>query len=308
MPKSGLAVAVPAGALTESVTIRMARDATGAPPIEADVQLAGPTFALTPHGVAFTRPVVVRIPFDPSTRPEPDAFPVLFKASPGGQWVALEDTARDGDALLADVSSFSYFVVQWCRTVYGRYTNTAVCSYAQRDVALEIVSPLPPAPPPRRSVLGVLTPIDPALQITRPGLLVLRVAVEALYATETPRHYVNFEVLEDTGRVVAAGSFPSDDLRIPPGRKTIDVVVPISEASNGPRTYRVEIFCIGGTYAGCTMRTVGEIIRIAELPPYRVAGNTLLVNVAIPPGTPPDPAAFPLIVLPAMAGVEVPSR
>jgi len=234
----------------------MARDATGAPPVPADARPAGPTFAFTPHGISFARPAVVRIPFDPSSRPEPDAFPVLFKASPGGQWVALDDTARDGDALLADVSSFSYFVVRWCKAIRGELFDTAECSYAQRDVVLEVVSPLPPAPPPRRSVLGVLTPIDPALQITRPSLLVLRVAVEALYATQTPSHTVNFEVIEDTGRVVAAGSFPSDDLLVPPGRKTIDVAVPISEASNGPRSYRVEIFCIDRSW-GCTSRTVG---------------------------------------------------
>ena len=294
--ENGLAVAVPAGAVSATVTIRMARDATGAPPVPADARPAGPTFAFTPHGISFARPAVVRIPFDPSSRPEPDAFPVLFKASPGGQWVALDDTARDGDALLADVSSFSYFVVRWCKAIRGELFDTAECSYAQRDVVLEVVSPLPPAPPPRRSVLGVLTPIDPALQITRPSLLVLRVAVEALYATQTPSHTVNFEVIEDTGRVVAAGSFPSDDLLVPPGRKTIDVAVPISEASNGPRSYRVEIFCIDRSW-GCTSRTVGfnPFTPTLELPPYRVAGNTLLVNVAVPAGTPPDPAALPLI-------------
>ena len=306
--ENGLAVAVSAGAVSGQVTIRMARDATGAPAIPADARPAGPTFAFTPHGIAFARPAVVRVPFDASTRPEPDAFPVLFKASPGGQWVALHDTARDGDALLADVSSFSYFVVQWCKTESGPYIQTAVCSYAQRDVALEVVSPLPPAPPPRRSSLNVLTPINPALQITRPSLLVLRVAVEALNATDTPSHTINFEVLEDSGRVVATGSFPSNDLRLY-GRKTVDVAVPISEASNGPHTYRVEIFCISKRW-GCTDRYVGNVVNPKiELPPYRVAGNTLLVNVAIPSGTPPDPAAFPLIdanqsgfIRPASAG------
>ena len=298
--ESGLAVAIPAGALTESVTIRMARDATGAPAIDAGSKLAGPIHALTPHGITFARPAVVRIPFDPSTSPESGAVPVLFKASPGGQWMALADTARDGDTLLADVTSFSYFVVQWCRP---RYTSTAPgvtlaeCSYAQRDVSIEFVSPLPPVPPVGRSdpraALG-LRAIDPALQITRPSLLVIRVAVEALYATDTPDHLVEFEIIDYHGHAVAGGAFPSADLR--GGRKIIDVAVAVLESDNGLRPYRVEVFCRATDSAGsCSGRLIGNYARTPEVPPYRVAGNTLLVNVAIPAGTPPDPAALPMV-------------
>jgi alpha-tubulin suppressor-like RCC1 family protein len=295
--ESGLAVAIPAGALTESVTIRMARDATGAPAIDAGSRLAGPIHALTPHGITFARPAVVRIPFDPSTSPEAGAVPVLFKASPGGQWMALADTARDGDTLLADVTSFSYFVVQWCRPRYAAGVTLAVCSYAQRDVSIEFVSPLPPVPPVRRSdpraALG-LRAIDPALQLTRPSLLVIRVAIEALYATDTPDHLVEFEIIDYHGHAVAGGAFPSADLR--GGRKIIDVAVAVLDSDNGLRPYRVEVFCRATDSAGsCSGGLIADFVRTPEIRPYRVAGNTLLVNVAIPAGTPPDPAALPMV-------------
>ncbi|HQR20739.1 MAG TPA: hypothetical protein PKV98_07725 [Burkholderiaceae bacterium] len=307
--EGGVTVLVPAEALTSPVTIRVARDSNGAPLLAADSKLASPVYALTPHGIGFERPAVVRIPFDSSTAPGTDYRPVLMKAAPGGSWTVLAGAERDGDALVADADSFSYYVVKWCRhdLAAGTENGFQSCALAQGDVSLGIVSPLPPTPP-ARSRLGagaVLQPAAPALLITRPSLLVMRVTVEALYGTNTPDHDVYFEVRTGPGQVVANGSFPSAELRNAPHRKTVDVGVPLTEQDQGLRSYRVEVFCKDTTGIGCTGLLVGGVRpfggdllgAVPELPAYRAASNSVLVRVAIPIGAQPDPASRPVLDL-----------
>ena len=106
---SGASVIVPAGALTADVTIRIARDSTGAPAIPADLTASGSMYVITPHGGDFANPVEVRIPA-PSATLEPNQEFKLAKAQPGGEWVVLADTELDAGVLSVEVGSFSYFV------------------------------------------------------------------------------------------------------------------------------------------------------------------------------------------------------
>lgn len=307
--EGGVTVVVPEGALSGPVTIRMARDSNGAPPLAGDIKLAGPVYALTPHGIGFERPAVVRIPFDSSTSPGASYTPILMKAAPGGIWTVLAGAERDGDTLVADADSFSYYVVQWCRhdLTAGTENGFHSCALAQGDVSLGVVSPVPPTPPApsRLDAAAVLRPVDPALLITRPSLLVLRVSVEALYGTNTPDHDVYYEVRTGPGQVVASGSFASAALRNAPHRKTVEVGVPITQRDQGLRSYRVEVFC-KDTGLGCTGREVGGVNPFGvgdrygatpELPIYRAVSNSVLVRVAIPIGAQPDPASWPVLDL-----------
>jgi len=59
---SGASVVVPPGALGADVTIRIARDSTGAPALPTGLVVAGSTYVITPHGGDFAQPVEVRIP------------------------------------------------------------------------------------------------------------------------------------------------------------------------------------------------------------------------------------------------------
>ena len=60
-PNGSLAI-VPPGAIDTPTTIRVAKDATGAPALPAGLVTAGDMYAITPHGTTFAQPVEVRIP------------------------------------------------------------------------------------------------------------------------------------------------------------------------------------------------------------------------------------------------------
>jgi len=111
----GANITIPAGALASSVDIVITPDSTGAPDIPVtDVDTAGATYALTPHGTAFTIPATVKIPFDADRIPT-DATPVLYKAEPGGSFSAIP-TSVDNNMLTADVDNFSWVIPGYAST------------------------------------------------------------------------------------------------------------------------------------------------------------------------------------------------
>ena len=104
---SGATVTVPAGALEQATTIRIAKDSTDAPPLPPGLTVAGDVYAITPHGATFGEPVEVRIPL-PSVTLQPDQSLVMAKGRPGGGW-ELVPTTSTGGWLTTRVTSFSYF-------------------------------------------------------------------------------------------------------------------------------------------------------------------------------------------------------
>ncbi len=106
---SGASVVVPPGALGADVTIRIARDSTGAPALPAGLPSAGATYVITPHGGDFAEPVEVRIPA-PGVTLQPNQELKLAKAELGGEWVVLGDSQLVDGVLSAKVTSFSFFV------------------------------------------------------------------------------------------------------------------------------------------------------------------------------------------------------
>ncbi|MBK9518919.1 MAG: hypothetical protein IPO09_16525 [Anaeromyxobacter sp.] len=105
----GASVVVPAGAFEAETTLRIAKDATGAPALPAGLTAAGDTYVITPHGGSFAQPVEVRIPA-PALSLQPNEELKLAKAQPGGEWVILGDSVLAEGVLSAQVSSFSFFV------------------------------------------------------------------------------------------------------------------------------------------------------------------------------------------------------
>lgn len=302
----GVTVAVPEGGIGEAVTIRVARDSTDAPPLEGDAMLASAVYAVTPHGLAFSRPAVVQIPFDPATAPGADYVPVLLKASSGGSWVALSNAERGSNVLVADITSFSYFVVRWCKPDRLQGIPVATCVDTQQEVKLALISPAPPsAVLPPRLVNAVLHPPGPDATITRPTVMQLRLSIRKTSGAAPPAHTVRYEVLTEANRVVGSGTFASSELPLySNSTKDVDVFLPITDADNGLRSYRVEVFCTAPSAwfpnNGCTGKKVGGAIILPppEVAPYRQATNSFVVRVAIAPNTPPDANSQPLFDLP----------
>jgi 6-phosphogluconolactonase len=108
-------IIIPAGALTSTLEIGMARDSSNAPAFTLpDIDFAGAPYELTPHGTTFAVPVTVRIPFDPTQVPD-GAIPTLYKAETGGTFAAIPTTV-DGNMLVANISSFSWVLPAYAAT------------------------------------------------------------------------------------------------------------------------------------------------------------------------------------------------
>lgn len=112
----GVRITVPAGALSESVTLRVARDTTGmnaalvgvAPDPAQSVDLS-PTYAMTPHGTRFAEPVELRIPLDKAAATGPGMLAVL-RTEPGrGSWELIPVAKVENGAAVVAINGFSYY-------------------------------------------------------------------------------------------------------------------------------------------------------------------------------------------------------
>ena len=98
----GVMVQVPAGAVKAPASLGLAVATEGFPALPSG---SGSTvIALTPHGQTFAVPVTLTFPATASqTR--------LLTAQPGGAWAPVAGVRRMGNALVAEVNHFSFFVV-----------------------------------------------------------------------------------------------------------------------------------------------------------------------------------------------------
>lgn len=113
----GVTLTVPAGALTEAVTLRVARDTTGmnaallgvAPDPTQSVDLSA-TYAMTPHGTRFAEPVELRIPLSAAAT-GPGMLAVL-RTEPGrGSWDLLPVAKLENGAAVVAIDGFSFYKV-----------------------------------------------------------------------------------------------------------------------------------------------------------------------------------------------------
>jgi hypothetical protein len=107
--EDGAQVTFPAKALAADVTVRIAKDSTGAPPLPAAAMPAGAVYTITPHGGALDVHAEVSIPVE-RTEIAPHEQLLLITARPGdAQWTVLSGATYSNGALRAPVMHFSFF-------------------------------------------------------------------------------------------------------------------------------------------------------------------------------------------------------
>ncbi len=102
----GVQLEVPPDALSGPVTIRIARNSEGAPPLPPEAGQA-PIYEITPHDLAFAVPVQLRLPLAAPV----GANPVVMAAAPGGTWASVPVTFDAGVATI-ERATLSWFS-QW---------------------------------------------------------------------------------------------------------------------------------------------------------------------------------------------------
>jgi Immunoglobulin I-set domain/NHL repeat len=258
----GLSVRIGAGALDSELTIALATDSVGAPPLPAGIVAVGPVYAATPHGIAFDRPAELRVPLNPAAFAAAGSRPTLLTAAPGGEWVVLAGARRDGDAMVVDVTTFSYYTVVDCSMV-GACQNLVLDATARLD--LDEADPARVGPHLDRAEATFRTPryVPLTLSFTSPGGVTNLFAYKLFITSRTGR------------REVAAGPMGASPLRIE---------IPVLEADNGYKALEVEIRCAGVERSGvCSQSGTGVTTAIQSFT-ARLLGSQFVVD--IPAGTP----------------------
>ncbi|HEY1127964.1 MAG TPA: immunoglobulin domain-containing protein [Roseateles sp.] len=274
---TGAQVIVPAAALSEATTIRIAKDSVGAPALPAGARLASPVYSLTPHGVDFKSPARLRIPFD-ATAAGTSARLVLLKAQPGGEWTVQTDVERDGASLLVDATTFSYYAVTFCEVG----VRDPYCSSSNYQVTLDLANPAA-----MKAAGRGAAPAKATATVTQPRYVDLEVA----FTAPTVAYGMTYRVVASKGRPslpreVLSGALPATS----PAR----LRVPVTEADNGLLSLWVEIACVAQPdpwrSTGQMLCDPGSDPRFGggDIPvlPFRANSNVQLIQVSIPAGAP----------------------
>lgn len=109
---NGATIVVPAGALSQTVDLRITAISAGAANVPAGVQPASAIYALTPHGTTFASPVTVTVPFDPAQVAAGLTLYALKTSNTARTaWDVLEDLSVDGTNASVQLTSFSDFLL-----------------------------------------------------------------------------------------------------------------------------------------------------------------------------------------------------
>ena len=109
LSEDGAQVVFPPKALSVDVTVRIAKDSTGAPPLPAAAFAAGAVYAVTPHGGDFAVHAEVVIPVDQTSFADNEQL-LLVTAEPGDTtWRVLSGATYANGKLRALVMRFSFF-------------------------------------------------------------------------------------------------------------------------------------------------------------------------------------------------------
>jgi photosystem II stability/assembly factor-like uncharacterized protein len=277
----GVAVTVPVDALATDLTLRVARDSTGAPPLLDDIPPLSGIYSFTPHGIAFRDTVRVRVPFDASLL-VPGHRPVFMYAQPGGRWTMLvSDVTEEAGALTAPLLGFSWGYVADLNP--GPGTPVA-------PMSLVLVSPAPASLPfasPTNSfrrleqAQTIRIHAELAPYMTQPGrsgscaststLPVPRlelVRVIGPWPMPTPYVAPPIGITHPGAPVVGSAS----------GTRT-DFDVPIDQTHNGTAYFLVRLYC--GRWRGD-----GTVDASSETNPLQFGFVVLRVDIATPVGAP----------------------
>lgn len=92
----GVQLVVPAGALEENVTLRIARSGEGAPPLPEDIYSTPVIYEITPHDLRFARPVQVWLPLNGAAADSA----LAMAADSGGNWATVPASFEGGYAVV----------------------------------------------------------------------------------------------------------------------------------------------------------------------------------------------------------------
>lgn len=106
----GVVVSLPAGALAATTTVRIARDSSGAPALDAPMVVLSPIYTVTPHLPLLGQPATVSLAIDASKLDPGGPPPMVMVAEPGGAWEVLGTAPLQGATLRAQTLHFSYVV------------------------------------------------------------------------------------------------------------------------------------------------------------------------------------------------------
>jgi hypothetical protein len=130
----GVQLVIPAGALAQDTTIRIARSSTGAPGAPSEWTAAAPAIEITPHDLAFAQPVTIRMPLTaPAGATETD----VLVASPSGDWTAAGATLANGIAEFQR-GTLSWYQPHFCAVPIGN-TDPYLCNRARENSTLATV-------------------------------------------------------------------------------------------------------------------------------------------------------------------------
>lgn len=261
----GVTVEVPAGALASDVTLRVARDGTGAPPPPTGFEAFGSTYQFTPHGRLFEVPATVSLPVNVAALPA-DAAPLFFHAQPGDQWIQIVDAQLDGNRLVAPTLSFSYGHV-----LIG-YVDPAVPPAQRRSIkefALIAPSGLPLAN-------GWLPTVN------QPTTVTIRVVVDSGFVNRrcavSPTIELARAIKTVTDNIPPVSWFyqPVGNQQFGPGSYQLDFNVPLDHNHNGTNWFIAKF--------DCPLRPGGPFVE--ERRWFLFGYVRVKVQVPVPPGAP----------------------
>lgn len=103
---AGVRIVIPAGALASDTTIKIEQNSDGAPALPGDFSPIGPMYAFLPHGLQFTVPVILTLPFDMAAVPS-GTIPALYKTNAQQQWERLDGVTFTENSVSARITGFS---------------------------------------------------------------------------------------------------------------------------------------------------------------------------------------------------------
>ena len=97
----------PTGAAAQrAITVSVARNGSGAPPLPEDTTPIGAVYQFAPLGLAAAG-IEIRVPFDKASAAQPH----LLVALPGEAWFEVADAHVEGNTLVANVAQLGHAVV-----------------------------------------------------------------------------------------------------------------------------------------------------------------------------------------------------
>ncbi len=235
----GVQVVIPAGALSESTTIGIARSPGGWPePLIAEATRFGSIYEITPHGVLFDKPVLIRLPAPAGAS---DVHALASSFDNGWQYT---DVAYEGTHADISRNTFSwYYIVDACAPPAN---DPYPCSYprghsyatATPATAISMLTGVPAQP----SVGGFYFQSSAGTwEVDSTQLQTLHITMEYKAAPDCDGAHLQLKRVVDGAMQVVSDTTVAIDGHEGTGSATLHV--PASELSPGNNTYSMRFAC-----------------------------------------------------------------